>query len=105
MGADSATRRECASRLNGTFLALYADDDPGKEFLDDKALPLADRNELATDLISTWARRSDGRATYACARAGLGHGKAATIFPAERSGISQQQSDVRFDLQWRTVFK
>lgn len=70
-----------------------------------KEQPLADWNELAADLIYTlgkefgWAKGMRMRARWARVWENGGQFSGGTI-----TDISQQHSDVRFDLQWRVVF-
>ncbi len=71
-----------------------------------KAQPLADWDELATDLIYTlgkefgWAHGIRMRARWARAWEKGNQTSGGTI-----SDISQHQTDIRFDLQWRVAFK
>jgi len=71
----------------------------------DEGQPLADWEELATDLIYTlgkefgWASGMRMRARWARVWESGNQSSGGTI-----QNISQQQSDVRFDLQWRVVF-
>ena len=68
--------------------------------------PLADWNELATDLIYTlgkefgWANGVRMRARWARVWEKGPQFSGGTI-----TNVSQQQTDIRFDLQWRVVFK
>ena len=80
-------------------------DRTGRHVKGNKAQPLADWNELATDLIYTlgkefgWANGIRMRARWARVWETGDNFSGGTI-----TDISQQHSDVRFDLQWRVVF-
>ena len=71
-----------------------------------KEQPLADWKEVATDLIYTlgkefgWAKGIRMRARWAQVRETGSNFSGGTI-----TDIGQKHADIRFDLQWRVVFK